>query len=275
MSRFEGAVVLVTGGASGIGEATVRALVAEGARVVIADLQQERGTSLAAELGEAAAFCQTDVTREADVAAAVAVAGEKYGSLTGTVLSAGIVGVVGSITGTPVDAFQRTMDIHCRGSFLGIKHGAGAMAEGGSIVCLASTAGIIGGQGPHAYTMAKHAVVGLVRSTASELTRQRIRVNAVAPSGTVTPMISALGFEDDESAVSAALALASPLGIPCMASDVADSILFLLSEQSRHITGQTLAVDAGLTTAGLAPAPFVDEESQMLLQAGQRETLEQ
>ena len=273
MSRFEGAVALVTGGASGIGEATVRALVAEGAKVVIADLQADRGEALAAELGDVASFCQTDVTNEDDVAAAIALAVENYGALTGLVLCAGIVGVVGSITETPTDAFQRTMDIHCRGTFLGIKHGARVMGEGGSIVCMASTAGIIGGQGPHAYTMAKHAVIGLVRSAASELTRKRVRVNAVAPSGTVTPMISALGFEDDEAAVAQALGLASPLGIPCMAQDIADSILFLLSGQSRHITGQTLAVDAGLTTAGLAPAPFVDEESQMLLQAGQREKL--
>lgn len=272
MSRFDGAVVLVTGGASGIGEATARALVSEGASVLIADLQQDRGEALAAELGESASFCQIDVTSEADVAGAVAAAIDSYGKLTGLVLCAGIVGVVGSITDTPADAFQRTMDIHCRGTFLGIKHGARVMGEGSSIVCMASTAGIIGGQGPHAYTMAKHAVVGLVRSTASELTRNRIRVNAVAPSGTVTPMVSALGFDDDDAAA-AALALASPLGIPCMAEDIADSILFLLSGQSRHITGQTLAVDAGLTTAGLAPAPFVDEDSQMLLQAGQRETL--
>jgi NAD(P)-dependent dehydrogenase (short-subunit alcohol dehydrogenase family) len=240
--------------------------------VLLADLQQARGEALAAELGQAATFCQTDVTSEADIAAAVASVTEAYGRLTGLVLCAGIVGVVGSITETPVDAFQRTMDIHCRGTFLGIKHGARAMREGGSIVCMASTAGIIGGQGPHAYTMAKHAVVGLVRSTASELARKRIRINAVAPSGTVTPMVSALGFESDEAAA-AALALASPLGIPCMAEDVADSILFLLGAESRHITGQTLAVDAGLTTAGLVAAPFVDEDAQMLLQAGQREAL--
>lgn len=270
MSGFNHCVALVTGGASGIGEATVRALVERGARVVVADLQADRGEALAAELGDAVRFCVTDVTSESAVAAAVAEAVTTFGSLTALVNNAGVVGAVGSITDTSIEAYERTMDIHCKGSFLGVKHAAKVMPRGSAIVSLASTAGLIGGQGPHVYTMAKHAIVGLTKSAASELATKGIRVNAVAPSGTVTPMIDALGLGDAE-ATAAALAAASPLGIACRAEDIADTILFLISDAARHITGQTLAVDAGLTTAGLTPPPFFNEDPQMLLQAGVRE----
>ncbi|QFU75116.1 SDR family oxidoreductase [Halioglobus maricola] len=270
MSGFDNCVALVTGGASGIGEATVRAIVAHGGRAVIADLQTQRGEALADELGDAVRFIETDVTSEAAVEAAVAEAVSSFGSLTALVNNAGVVGAVGSIADTSVEAYQRTMDIHCKGSFLGVKHAARVMPRGSAIVSLASTAGLIGGQGPHVYTMAKHAIIGLTKSAASELATKGIRVNAVAPSGTVTPMVNALGLGDAE-ATAAALAAASPLGIACMPEDIADGILFLLSNASRHITGQTLAIDAGLTTAGMTPPPFFDEEPQMLLQAGQRE----
>lgn len=269
MKRFENAVVVVTGGASGIGEATVRALVEEGGRVVIADLQRERGEALVAELGDSVHFCATDVTSEADVEAAVAAAVQRYGTLTGMVPCAGVVGAIGSITETSVEAYQRTMDIHCKGALLCIKHAARVMGEGAAIVTIASTAGIIGGQGPHIYTMAKHGVVGLTRSAASELAARRIRVNSVAPAGTVTPLVDALG-DNNPATTAAALAAESALGIACMPGDIAAAILYLLSSESRYVTGQTLAVDAGLTTAGSNPPPFFSQDAELLLHAGQR-----
>ena len=118
MNRFENAAVVVTGGASGIGEATVRKLVAEGASVVIADLQQNLGEALATELGAKTLFCPTDVTSEADIESAVDMALKSFGHLSGMVHCAGVVGAVGSITDTSVDAYQRTMDIHCKGALL-------------------------------------------------------------------------------------------------------------------------------------------------------------
>lgn len=269
MNRFENAVVVVTGGASGIGEATVRALVGEGASVVIADLQRERGEGLAAELGDSAHFCETDVTSEQDVEAAVSAAVERYGALTGMVPCAGVVGAIGSIAETTVQAYQRTMDIHCKGALLCVKHAARVMGEGAAIVTIASTAGIIGGQGPHVYTMAKHAIVGLTKSAASELASRRIRVNSVAPAGTVTPMVDALGLGDPE-ATAAAIAEESALGIACMPTDIAAAILYLLSSESRYVTGQTLAIDAGLTTAGWNPPPFFSQDAEVLLHAGKR-----
>ena len=270
MDRFENQVVVITGGASGIGEATARAIVAQGGRVVIADLQQDRGNSLVEELGAAAIFQPADVTAEADIEAAIAVARESFGQLTGMVNNAGIVGAVGSIMDTSAEAYDRTMAILCRAVFFGVKHAARAMKDtGGAIVSLSSTAGIIGGQGPHVYTMAKHAVVGLTRSAASELARYRIRVNAVAPGGTLTPMIHALADGDPERA-RAVITEASPLGFACMPGDIANAILYLLGEESRYVTGHTLTVDAGLTTAGAAPPPFFSQDAQVILHGGRR-----
>lgn len=271
MARFDNAVVVVTGGASGIGEATTRALVAEGGRVIIADLQEGPGKALEQELGAAVRFLQTDVTKEEDIEAAVALAVSEFGTLTGMVNNAGVVGAIGSIMDASAESFDRTMAILSRGVFLGIKHAARAMRDsGGAIVSLASTAGILGGQGPHVYTMAKHGVVGITKSAASELAGFGIRVNAVAPGGTVTPMTSALGDNNPEN-TAAFIAESSPLGFACMPEDVAAAILYLLSNEARYVSGHTLAVDAGLTTAGAVPPPFFTQESDMLLHAGQRE----
>ena len=270
MGRFENQVVVITGGASGIGEATARSIVEHGGCVVIADLQQDRGAALAGELGAAAVFRPTDVTVEADIEAAIAAARQSFGGITGMVNNAGVVGAVGSIMETSAQAYDRTMAILARAVFLGVKHAARAMKEqGGAIVSLSSTAGVIGGQGPHVYTMAKHAVVGLTRSAASELSRYGIRVNAVAPGGTLTPMIHALADGDPQRA-EAVITEGSPLGFACMPEDIANAILYLLSAESRYVTGHTLVVDAGLTTAGSAPPPFFSQDAELILHGGQR-----
>ena len=138
--------------------------------------------------------------------------------------------IIGSIMDTSAEAFDHTMAILSRAVFLGIKHAARAMRDqgSGSIVSLSSTAGVMGGLGPHVYTMAKHGVVGITRSAAAELAALGIRVNAVAPGGTVTPMTSALGDGDFEE-TARFIAEGSPLGQPCMPEDIANGILFLLS----------------------------------------------
>lgn len=270
MGRFEQQCVVVTGAASGIGEATVRGIVAEGGSVVIADLQEERGRALAAELGDAARFHYTDVTREEDISSAIAMARNAFGPLTGMVNNAGIVGAVGSIMETSAEAFDHTMAILSRAVFLGIKHAARAMQPQGrgAIVSLASTAGIVGGQGPHVYTMAKHGVVGLTKSAACELARLGIRVNAVAPGGTVTPMTNALG-DNNPASTAEFIASTSPLGIACMPEDIAKGILYLLSDDARYVNGHTLVIDAGVTT-GAIPPPFFSADSDILLHAGMR-----
>ena len=270
MARFEGANVVVTGGASGIGEATVRGVVAEGGRAVIADLQEDLGQALAAELGDAAAFSACNVTREEDIAAAIEVAQREFGPLTGMVNNAGIVGAIGSIMETSAESFDHTMSILSRAVFLGIKHAALAMQPHGrgAIVSLASTAGVVGGLGPHVYTMAKHGVVGITKSAACELAAHGIRVNAIAPGSTVTPMTSAL-VDTDVEQITREIAKVSPLGFAAVPRDIANGLLFALSDDSRYMTGHTLVIDAGQTTGG-PPPDFFSAEADVLLHAGQR-----
>jgi NAD(P)-dependent dehydrogenase (short-subunit alcohol dehydrogenase family) len=171
---------------------------------------------------------------------------------------------------TSAAAFDHTMAILSRAVFLGIKHAARAMQPQGrgAIVSLASTAGIVGGQGPHVYTMAKHGVVGLTKSAACELARIGIRVNAIAPGGTVTPMTDALG-DNNPASTAEFIASSSPLGIACMPEDIARGILYLLSDDARYVNGHTLVIDAGVTT-GAVPPPFFSADSDILLHAGLR-----
>ena len=272
--RLEGKVAVITGAASGLGEATARMFVREGARVVIADLQDERGRQVAAELGDAAVYLHCDVTSEADQAAAVDLAVSHFGGLDIMFANAGIVGVIGRIAETPVDAWDRTVAVLLRGVFLSIKHAARVMVPQGrgSIIATSSTAGVQGGLGPHCYTACKHGVVGLVKSVASELASSQVRVNAISPGSTVTAMTSAV-ITGDANAIEAAtkaIAAGSPLGIPGIPDDIAYAATYLASDEARNVTGHTLVVDAGQTTNG-GSARFHQQGPAVLREAGQRE----
>jgi NAD(P)-dependent dehydrogenase (short-subunit alcohol dehydrogenase family) len=154
-----------------------------------------------------------------------------------------------------------------------MKHAARVMLprKTGAIVSLASTAGVIGGLGPHVYTMAKHGVVGLTKSVASELSASGIRVNAVAPGNTVTDMTSDVvtGDPEDKAATAATIAEGSPLGIAGFPVDIANAILYLCSDEARYVTGHTLVVDAGQTTGGTA-ADFHSQAADVVREAGKR-----
>jgi NAD(P)-dependent dehydrogenase (short-subunit alcohol dehydrogenase family) len=259
--RFENKVAVVTGGASGLGEAMARLFVAEGGRVVVADLQEERGQALVAELGDdRAAFVRTDVTEEADVAAAVDLAVTSFGGLDAMCNNAGIVGAVGPIAETDMDRYDVTMAILLRGVFVGIKHAAKVMiaqGRGGAIVNTASTAGVQGGQGPHVYSAAKAGVIGLTRSASAELGQYGIRVNAVAPGGIPTPLTAQVttGNVADVEKASAAIGSRSPLKRPPTPHDVAETVVFLASDGGSYVSGQTIVIDAGLT-AGANPTSW-------------------
>jgi NAD(P)-dependent dehydrogenase (short-subunit alcohol dehydrogenase family) len=257
VGRMQGKTAVVTGAASGIGAAVASLVVAEGGQVVIADLQDEAGTRLADRLGDAARFHRCDVTLEEDLAATIDMAVETFGRLDVMVNNAGVVGAIGSIAETSLADWNRTIAILLTGVFLGTKHAARVMIPQGSgaIVSVASTAGVTGGLGPHTYTAAKHGVVGLTKSAASELAQHRIRVNAVAPGNTVTEMTTYLiaGNHEERSVAESKIAAGSPLGIAGHPDDPAHAILFLTSDEARYVTGQTLVVDAGQTSAGSIP----------------------
>jgi NAD(P)-dependent dehydrogenase (short-subunit alcohol dehydrogenase family) len=250
--RFDGVTALVTGGASGIGEAISRLVVAEGGTVVIADVQDEAGELLAKELGDAAAFHHTDVTVEDDLRAAVDTAVKLFGGLGVLCNNAGLVGADRPIEDTTVEDYDLVMNVLVRGSVLGTKHGARAMiagGRGGSIVNTSSVAGITGGLGPHLYTVAKHAIIGLTRTTATQLAAHGIRVNAVAPGGIPTPMAARMitGDPANVAAVSERIAAKSPLGRSSTPLDVAEAVAYLSSPAGSYVTGQTLVIDAGAT----------------------------
>jgi NAD(P)-dependent dehydrogenase (short-subunit alcohol dehydrogenase family) len=271
--RLDGKVAVVTGGASGIGEGTVRRFVEEGARVVIADLQREPGEALAAELGDVTRFISCDVTSEDDVAAAVDLAVAEFGRLDIMFNNAGIVGVVGRIADTPADGWDRTVAVLLRGVFLGSKHAARVMVPQGSGVILStsSTAGILGGLGPHCYTACKHAVIGLTKSVASELASSGVRANAISPGNTVTAMTSAV-ITGDANAIDAAterIQSQSALGFAAQPIDIANAAVYLASDEARNVTGHTLVVDAGQTTSG-GQTRFHHQPAAVLHEAGRR-----
>ena len=251
--RFDGKVALITGAASGLGEATARLLVAEGGRVVVADYSDERGRNVVGSLGDAAVFARCDVTVEADVAAAADLAMSTWGRLDGAFANAGIVGVVGPIAETPMDDFDRTMAVLVRGVFVTVKHAARVMqaaGNGGAIVMTSSFAGVLGGLGPHAYSVAKAGVIGLARSAAAELAQFRIRVNAIAPGSIPTGMTAHVITGDPDALEQTAVHIGanSPLGRSGSTLDIAEAALYFMSDAGSYVTGQTLVVDAGVTS---------------------------
>ena len=195
--RLQGKVAMVTGGASGIGRATVLRFLEEGARVVLADMNEDTAKGvleLAERAGYAAdvRFRRTDVTDETQVAAAIDLAVQAFGRLDCVFNNAGVAGAFGPITHQSVEDWDYTFAVLVRGVFLGIKHAARVMkaqGEGGSIINTASIAGLSGGDGPQAYSAAKAAVINLSRAVAVELAPAKIRVNAICPGGILTPLL--------------------------------------------------------------------------------------
>jgi NAD(P)-dependent dehydrogenase (short-subunit alcohol dehydrogenase family) len=263
MSRAPGAledkVAIVTGGASGIGRASVLCFVEQGARVVIADVDRTRGTEtleLALQRSAAGRVCfqPCDVSNEADVQALVQRAVSEFGRLDCMFNNAGIVGAVGPLMDMAVDAWDRTFAVLVRGVFLGTKHAARAMqgSGGGVIINTASIAGMHAGAGPTAYSACKSAVISLTRSTAVELAPHRIRVNAVCPGLILTPLLDR-GQHTDLPGV---LRQAQPWPETGTPEHIAQAALFLATDQSRFMTGETLVLDGGLTARG--PGVFAE-----------------
>ena len=271
--RLDGMVAVITGAASGIGAGTARRFVAEGASVVLADIQQELGESLAAELGDSALFALTNVTSEDDVAATVDMAVDQWGRLDVMFNNAGILGAVGSIAHTPLQNWEETISVLLTGAFLGSKYAARVMAPqgSGSIINTSSIAGVTGGLAPHAYSTAKHGIIGLTRSVASEMAAHGVRVNAVAPGNTISAMTADVmtGDHSNLEQVAAVIQSKSPLGIAGEADDIASAVVYLASDEARYITGHTLIIDGGQINAGNV-AKFHVSEPGLHTEAGNR-----
>jgi len=255
MTRLASKVALVTGGGSGIGEATVRLFVAEGASVVIADIQDERGHRVAEELGARASYVHADVSREADVEAAVGETVRRFGRLDCIFNNAGYGGVGGRIAEVPVAGFDETMGVLVRGVFLGMKHAVPVMKAqgGGSIISTASVAGLRTGLGPHVYSAAKAAVIHLTRSVAMELGEHNVRVNCICPGGIATPIFGkGLGMSVEEAdalvpLMKGVLENVQPIKRAGLPEDIAQAALWLASDDSTFVNGEALVVDGGLS----------------------------
>ena len=273
--RLEGKVAVITGAASGIGAATAKTFVEQGARVVLGDIQDQAGAELAEALGGSgtAIFRHCNVTSEAEVEALVDAAISEFGKIDVMFNCAGIVGAVGPMSTTPTEEWKLTIDIMVHGVFYGMKHASRYMKEAGSgsIISMSSTAGVMGGLGPHAYTAAKHAVVGMTRNLAAEVGGFGVRVNCIAPAGMATPMVADVitGDHHKLEETIAALAEGSPLkGRAGLAEDVANAALWLASEESGYTSGLTLTVDAGYTTGSRVEPPAFAEYQPMIREAG-------
>ena len=253
--RLTERVAVVTGGASGIGKASVMRFLEQGASVVAADLNEANGESLMAEASDAGygpkcRFLPTDVAVERDVERMIEVAHESFGRLDIVFNNAAVGGAFGPVTHIEAEDWDYTFGVLARGVFFGIKHGAAAMkaaGTGGSIINTASIGGISGGAGPVAYSSAKAAVINMTMTTAVELAPDRIRVNVICPGVILTPF--AAGRMDMDTAA-ARYSKMQPWPDHGTADDVAYTALFLASDESRFITGQNFVVDGGLTARG-------------------------
>jgi NAD(P)-dependent dehydrogenase (short-subunit alcohol dehydrogenase family) len=247
MTELAGKVAVVTGGAGGIGRATVERFVAEGAKVVIADVDAEAGTALVAELGASAAFRQTDVADAEQVQGLVDFAVEHFGALHVMFNNAGVASPMVRFIHDDLADFDRVMRVNVLGVMLGSQRAARHMKDhgGGSIINCASIAGMSGGSGLVPYRASKAAVIHLSRSIAVDLAPYGIRVNCIAPGNIQTQMTS---YDMD-----AVTRFTQPLPRRGTSRDVADAVVYLASDRSAQVTGVLLPIDGG-TTAGPPPS---------------------
>jgi NAD(P)-dependent dehydrogenase (short-subunit alcohol dehydrogenase family) len=280
MGRLDGKRTVVTGAASGIGEATARLFVAEGAMVVLADTDELRGKRIAAELGDRARFVATDVSRAEDIDQAVATSVAVFGGLDVMFNNAGVPGSTGGIEDIDVEAWDRTIAVHLRGVFLGIRAAARIMRPQGrgSIINTSSAAASRANMAGHDYSAAKAAITHLTVTTANELGEHGVRVNAVCPGAIATSIFGrAAGLDSEEAQrtvdfMATVLSDAAPIRRVGQPADIAEMVLWLASDASGFVTGQAIAVDGGLLTGSLRRnAPMATGEVLELIRQAARQ----
>ncbi len=251
MGQLDGKVALITGGESGIGLATARLFVREGARVHLVGVQEDALAAAVEELGaEHARADVADVTDEDAVRTAVAAGSNHFGRLDVLVSNAGIAGATSPIVDYPADVFARTLAVHVTGAFHFLKHGLPRLSDGGSVIIMSSITGLRGIPEISGYVAAKHGQVGLMRTAAKEVAGRRIRVNTLHPGPTATPFqdaieMAATGLPQAEAAE--AFDSMIPLGRHSTPDEIAAAALYLASDASAMVTATTFAIDGGLS----------------------------
>ncbi|GAA5054911.1 SDR family NAD(P)-dependent oxidoreductase [Nocardia callitridis] len=264
-NELSGKVAVVTGGASGIGAAAVARFVAEGARVVIADVDCDRGAALASDFGADCLFKATDVSDAAQIAELVSATVEHFGGLHIMFNNAGVSGAMHqSLFDEDFQDFRRIMDVNVLGVMLGTQHAARHMAAhgGGAIINTTSIGGIQAGRAVLTYRASKAAVIQFSKSAAIDVAEHFIRVNCIAPGGIPTPILSeaTAGLESEggtevTEALRVAMLADRPIKRNGTTADIANAAVFLASDRSTYITGTVLPVDGG-TVAGNANNPM-------------------
>ncbi|MED6155269.1 hypothetical protein PIB30_003451 [Stylosanthes scabra] len=265
--KLQDKVALITGAASGIGKATATKFINNGARVIIADIQQKLGQDTANELGPNASFITCDVTKESDISNAVDFAISEHKQLDIMFNNAGIAcKTPPSIVDLDMAVFDKVMNVNVHGLVAGIKHAARVMIPRGtgSILCTASITGVMGGMSQHTYSISKFAVIGTVKSLASELCRHGIRVNCISPFAIPTPFVmdemSLLYPNLDAQRHLEIVHSAGVLkGANCEPDDIANAALFLVSDDAKYVSGHNLVVDGGFTSFKNLDFPAPDQ----------------
>ncbi|KAK7396728.1 hypothetical protein VNO78_17886 [Psophocarpus tetragonolobus] len=249
--RLEGKVALITGGASGIGKRTAQVFAQHGAKVVIADIQDQLGHSVAQSIGPSiCCYVHCDVTDENQIKNAVDKAVLTYGKLDIMFNNAGIADPnKNRIIDNDKADFERVLSVNVTGVFLGMKHAAQVMipARSGSIISTASISSYVGGAASHAYCCAKHAVVGLTKNAAVELGQFGIRVNCLSPYALATPLATKFVGANDEELEGIMSSLANLKGVILKADDVANAALYFASDDSKYVSGHNLLIDGGFS----------------------------
>ena len=252
MSRkLEGKVIIITGGSTGIGRAAALRCAADGAAVVVADVNVDAGRATVAEIekaGRQASFIATDVTDGAQVRALVAATVSRYGQLDGAFNNAGIEGGFANTIKMSEEAFDRTIQVNLKGVWLCMKAQIEqilSQGSGGAIVNTASVAGLVGTRGGIAYCASKHGVVGMTKCAALDFARKKIRVNAVCPGIIQTPMLERMASERDLDLGS--YAAQEPVGRLGEPREIGDAVAWLLSDEASFVTGLAMPVDGGYT----------------------------